>query len=211
MELVIAGGVESMSRAPFVMAKADAAVLAQRQDRGHDDRLALRQSADESRSTASTRCPRPPRTWPKEYQVARADQDAFALRSQQRCAQGARRRTFSPTRSCRSRSRRRRASRRCRRGRASARRHDARGARQAERHREGGRDGDRRQRLGRQRRQLRAAARRRGGGAQVRPDAQGARRGDGHGRRAAAHHGRRPGARDAQGARARASSCRRSM
>ena len=45
--LMIAGGVESMSRAPFVLAKADRGVLARREDRGHDDRLALRQPADE--------------------------------------------------------------------------------------------------------------------------------------------------------------------
>ena len=45
--LMIAGGVESMSRAPFVMGKADERVLARGEDRGHDDRLALRQSADE--------------------------------------------------------------------------------------------------------------------------------------------------------------------
>ena len=46
-ELAIAGGVESMSRAPFVLAKADERVLARGEDRGHDDRLALRQPADE--------------------------------------------------------------------------------------------------------------------------------------------------------------------
>ena len=45
--LMIAGGVESMSRAPFVMAKADSAFSRAREDRGHDDRLALRQPADE--------------------------------------------------------------------------------------------------------------------------------------------------------------------
>ena len=45
--LMIAGGVESMSRAPFVMGKADCRVLARREDRGHDHRLAFRQSADE--------------------------------------------------------------------------------------------------------------------------------------------------------------------
>ena len=45
--LMIAGGVESMSRAPFVMGKADSAFSRVGEDRGHDDRLALRQSADE--------------------------------------------------------------------------------------------------------------------------------------------------------------------
>ena len=47
VDLMIAGGVESMTRAPFVMPKADSRVLARREDRGHDHRLALRQSADE--------------------------------------------------------------------------------------------------------------------------------------------------------------------
>jgi acetyl-CoA acetyltransferase len=45
--LMLAGGVESMSRAPFVMGKATEAFLARGEGRGHDDRLALRQSADE--------------------------------------------------------------------------------------------------------------------------------------------------------------------
>ena len=54
-----------MSRAPFVMPKAADGLLAQRRDLRHDDRLALRQSADEERSTASIRCRRPARTSPR--------------------------------------------------------------------------------------------------------------------------------------------------
>ena len=50
----------------------------------HDHRLALRQSADASSSTASTRCRRPRRTSPRNFGIGREDQDAFALRSQQR-------------------------------------------------------------------------------------------------------------------------------
>ena len=46
MELVIAGGVESMSRAPFVMNKARRAVRPRRHHRGHHPRLALRQPED---------------------------------------------------------------------------------------------------------------------------------------------------------------------
>ena len=42
-ELVLAGGVESMTRAPFVMGKATEAVLAAVRDVRHHDRLALRQ------------------------------------------------------------------------------------------------------------------------------------------------------------------------
>ena len=46
-ELMIAGGVESMTRAPFVMPKADSAFARTQRGVRHDDRLALRQSADE--------------------------------------------------------------------------------------------------------------------------------------------------------------------
>ena len=45
-ELIVAGGVEGMTRAPFVMGKADSAVLAQCGTRRHHDGLALRQSGD---------------------------------------------------------------------------------------------------------------------------------------------------------------------
>ena len=64
-ELMIAGGVESMTRAPFVMPQGGRARSpAQRRDLRHHDRLALRQSEDEKRNTASTRCRRRPRTSP---------------------------------------------------------------------------------------------------------------------------------------------------
>lgn len=45
--LMLAGGVESMSRAPFVMGKADSAFFAQRRHLRHHHRLALRQQTDE--------------------------------------------------------------------------------------------------------------------------------------------------------------------
>ncbi len=48
MELAIAGGVESMSRAPFVMGKADAAFFAQHETGRHHHWLALHQPIDES-------------------------------------------------------------------------------------------------------------------------------------------------------------------
>ena len=44
---MIAGGVESMSRAPFVMPKAESAFCAHQRGLRHDHRLALRQPADE--------------------------------------------------------------------------------------------------------------------------------------------------------------------
>ena len=75
-----------MTRAPFVMGKAAEAVLARRRDLRHHDRLALRQPADGGGATAPTRCPRPARTWPRTSRSRREDQDAFALRSQQKAA-----------------------------------------------------------------------------------------------------------------------------
>ena len=45
-ELMIAGGVESMSRAPFVLPQGGKRLLAPGHDRGHDARLALDQSLD---------------------------------------------------------------------------------------------------------------------------------------------------------------------
>ncbi len=48
-DLIIAGGSESMSRAPFVMPKATVGLRPQCRDLRHDHRLALRQSEDEGR------------------------------------------------------------------------------------------------------------------------------------------------------------------
>ncbi len=45
LDLIIAGGVESMSRAPFVMGKADCGLQPRGEDLRHDHRLALRQPA----------------------------------------------------------------------------------------------------------------------------------------------------------------------
>lgn len=84
-DLVIAGGVESMTRAPLVMGKAQEA---------------FQRSADVFDTTIGWRFVNPlmkaqygidsmPETGEnvaEEFQVTRADQDAFALRSQQRCA-----------------------------------------------------------------------------------------------------------------------------
>ncbi len=97
-ELMIAGGVESMTRAPFVLAKADDRVLARSEDRGHDHRLALRQSADEGDSTASTRCPRPPRTSPPSS-ASRAP-----TRTRSHCAASSAPRRRSRPAACRRRS-----------------------------------------------------------------------------------------------------------
>ncbi|MSO69853.1 MAG: 3-oxoadipyl-CoA thiolase [Alphaproteobacteria bacterium] len=81
--LMIAGGVESMTRAPFVMAKADSAFS--RNAKIEDTTLGWRfvnrlmkerYGIDSMPETAENVA--------AEYQINRADQDAFALRSQQR-------------------------------------------------------------------------------------------------------------------------------
>ncbi|MFC3608906.1 3-oxoadipyl-CoA thiolase [Stutzerimonas tarimensis] len=85
MELAIAGGVESMSRAPFVMGKADAAFS--RNMKIEDTTIGWRfinplmkqqYGVDAMPETADNVA--------EDHQVSRADQDAFALRSQQRTA-----------------------------------------------------------------------------------------------------------------------------
>ncbi|UFQ01530.1 3-oxoadipyl-CoA thiolase [Pseudomonas fitomaticsae] len=85
MELAIAGGVESMSRAPFVMGKADAAFS--RNMKLEDTTIGWRfinplmkaqYGVDAMPQTADNVA--------DDYQISREDQDAFALRSQQRTA-----------------------------------------------------------------------------------------------------------------------------
>ncbi|HEV2199910.1 MAG TPA: 3-oxoadipyl-CoA thiolase [Bryobacteraceae bacterium] len=89
-ELIIAGGVESMSRAPFVMGKADAAFsrAAEVYDttigwRFVNPVMKARYGVDSMPETAENVA--------EEFGVSRADQDAFAFRSQQRwtCAHAA--------------------------------------------------------------------------------------------------------------------------
>jgi len=83
--LMIAGGVESMSRAPFVLAKADAAFSrsAKIEDttigwRFVNPLMKAKYGIDSMPETAENVA--------AEFGIARADQDAFALRSQQRAA-----------------------------------------------------------------------------------------------------------------------------
>jgi 3-oxoadipyl-CoA thiolase len=85
-DLVFAGGVESMSRAPFVMAKADSAFS--RQAELHDTTLGWRfiNPAMQAQYGADA-MPETAENVAAEFHIARADQDAFALRSQQRAAQ----------------------------------------------------------------------------------------------------------------------------
>jgi 3-oxoadipyl-CoA thiolase len=85
MDLVIAGGVESMSRSPYVMAKADAPFSrgARLEDstlgwRFVNPRMEAMYGIDSMAETAENVA--------REFKISRVDQDAFALRSQQRAA-----------------------------------------------------------------------------------------------------------------------------
>jgi acetyl-CoA acyltransferase len=84
-QLIVAGGVESMSRAPFVLPKAEApfARTAEIYDttigwRFVNPRMRERYGIDSMPETGENVA--------AEYHISRADQDAFALRSQQRTA-----------------------------------------------------------------------------------------------------------------------------
>jgi acetyl-CoA C-acetyltransferase/acetyl-CoA acyltransferase len=92
-DLVLAGGVESMTRAPFVMPKAQTAFA--RENAVYDTTIGWRfinpllkaqYGVDSMPETAENVA--------SDYNVSRADQDAFALRSQQRAAAAAARGRF---------------------------------------------------------------------------------------------------------------------
>ena len=89
ISLAIAGGVESMSRAPFVMPKAATAVFANHGNLRHDDRLALSESADDETVRERVHAGNGGKRRGRNIRVDRASQDCFALRSQQRAARGA--------------------------------------------------------------------------------------------------------------------------
>lgn len=82
-DVIVAGGVESMTRAPFVMAKADAAFARAPQVydttigwRFVNDRIATAYGIESMPETAENVA--------ADHGISRADQDAYALRSQQR-------------------------------------------------------------------------------------------------------------------------------
>jgi acetyl-CoA acyltransferase len=84
-DLVVAGGVESMSRAPFVLPKADAAFA--RHAEVHDTTIGWRFVNPRMREQYGIdSMPETGENVAAEYRISRADQDAFALRSQQRAA-----------------------------------------------------------------------------------------------------------------------------
>jgi 3-oxoadipyl-CoA thiolase len=84
-EIIIAGGVESMSRAPFVMGKADAPFS--RNMKLEDTTIGWRFVNPLMKTLHGTdSMPETAENVAEEYHVSRAHQDAFALRSQQRAA-----------------------------------------------------------------------------------------------------------------------------
>jgi acetyl-CoA acyltransferase len=85
VELIIAGGVESMSRAPFVMGKADSSFS--RNMKIEDTTIGWRFVNPAMKAKYGTdSMPETGEIVAEEYRISRADQDAFALRSQQRAA-----------------------------------------------------------------------------------------------------------------------------
>jgi acetyl-CoA acyltransferase len=83
MSLLIAGGVESMSRAPFVLAKAESAFS--RTAKIEDTTIGWRfVNALTKAKYGIDSMPETAENVAADFRVARADQDAFALRSQQR-------------------------------------------------------------------------------------------------------------------------------
>jgi acetyl-CoA acyltransferase len=88
-DLVIAGGVESMSRAPFVMAKADTAFS--RAAKIEDTTIGWRFVNPAMKAKYGTdSMPETGEIVAEEFHISRQDQDAFALRSQQRAAEAIR-------------------------------------------------------------------------------------------------------------------------
>lgn len=84
-DLMIAGGVESMSRAPFVTPKATAAFA--RSAQLFDTTIGWRMVNPRMEATFGTHSmPETAQIVADEYDISREDQDAFALRSQQRTA-----------------------------------------------------------------------------------------------------------------------------
>ena len=85
MSVVIAGGVESMSRAPFVLAKSDAAFA--RGLKLEDTTLGWRfVNPKMVQAFGTDAMPETAENVAAEWRISRADQDAFAFRSQQRAA-----------------------------------------------------------------------------------------------------------------------------
>src|SRR5262249_11813279 len=88
MDFAIAGGVESMSRAPLVMGKAESAF--QRSAELQDTTIGWRFVNPLMKAQYGVdSMPETGENVAEQFQITRADQDAFALRSQQRAAKAA--------------------------------------------------------------------------------------------------------------------------
>jgi acetyl-CoA acyltransferase len=87
--LMIAGGVESMTRAPFVMSKATSAFS--RQSEIHDTTIGWRfVNAQMKREYGVDSMPETAENVAVDFKISRADQDAFAMRSQEKAARAQR-------------------------------------------------------------------------------------------------------------------------
>ncbi|MEI6001876.1 3-oxoadipyl-CoA thiolase [Paraburkholderia bengalensis] len=87
--LMIAGGVESMTRAPFVMSKAASAFS--RQSEIYDTTIGWRfVNAQMKREYGVDSMPETAENVAVDFDISRADQDAFALRSQEKAARAQR-------------------------------------------------------------------------------------------------------------------------
>ena len=94
IDIAIAGGVESMTRAPLVMGKAETAF--QRSAEIFDTTIGWRFINPAMKKLYGVdSMPETGQNVADDYQVSRADQDAFALRSQQRAAAAQARGTFA--------------------------------------------------------------------------------------------------------------------
>ena len=148
-ELMIAGGVESMSRAPFVMPKADTAFS--RNAEIYDTTIGWRfVNPLMKKAYGVDSMPETGENVAEDFSVSRADQDAFAVRSQDKAvaAQASGRLAKEITAGDDPAEERRRGRRL--EGRASSRRHHGRGAGQAADTLPAGRHGDGRQCVRRQ-------------------------------------------------------------
>ncbi|UTW10129.1 3-oxoadipyl-CoA thiolase [Marinobacterium rhizophilum] len=84
-DLMIAGGTESMTRAPFVMPKASSAFS--RSNEVHDTTIGWRFINPKMKAAYGVdSMPETGENVAEQFNISRADQDAFALRSQQRAA-----------------------------------------------------------------------------------------------------------------------------
>ena len=155
-DLMIAGGVESMTRAPFVTAKSDAAFSRTSETfdttigwRFVNPAMKCKYGVDSMPETAENVA--------EEFHVGRADQDAFAYRTQQRWARAHAAGFFKNEIVPVADPAKKRRPENVRHRRTSPARHDSRRSRQTQTHRQTQWHSNRRQRLRHQRRLLRSA------------------------------------------------------